>query len=468
MSRPDPNFDPAWRAWDDLRRPIWLFDPHGLRGVYANASACALWGAASREELLARDFSQLSPAVRARTERLAKATARGDEISERWTFYPNGAPVTVQATISTYRLLDGSPVLLFEASPVDAEPEERRALEALRHTDALISLFDRDGRNLFSNPAAFGAFGRADLPFEARFAEPEIAGGLMDQALTRGSTDALAEVVTRGGRRWHRLDVRVSLDPVTGGQALLLNEIDVTGEVEARAAQAEAERAAAAAAARQSLLATLSHELRTPLNAVLGFSGLLSEQGLSFAQAEQVARIHEAGDRLRLVVDEIIALADGGGAIPDGERRDGAPIGTAPDRALRVLYVDDHPANRALVHAVLTSQGVDCVLAEDGAEGVEAARTGAWDLILMDVQMPVMDGVTATRTIRALPGPASRVPIVALTANTLAADRRAYAEAGMVDCLAKPASPGDLMAAVVRWACAPAGPDLTEPVPRSA
>ncbi|HEV2082103.1 MAG TPA: response regulator [Brevundimonas sp.] len=456
MAARDPNFDPAWRAWDDLKRPVWLFDPHGLRGVYANASACALWGAASREELLARDFSQLSPAVRARTDRLAKATVNGEEISERWTFYPNGAPVTVQATISTYRLLDGSPVLLFEASPVDAEPEERRALEALRHTDALISLFDPDGRNLFSNPAAYGAFGRGDLRFEARFAEPEIASDLLAGALADGATGVLAEVVTRAGRRWHRLDARVSLDPVTGAQALLLNEIDVTGEVEARAAQAEAERLAAAGAARQSLLATLSHELRTPLNAVLGFSGLLSDQGLAPAQAEQAARIHEAGSRLREVVDEIIALAD------DGEASAAAGGGAetaagSPDRELRVLYVDDHPANRALVHAVLTSQGVACALAEDGAEGVEVARTGVWDLILMDVQMPVMDGVAATRAIRALPGPAAEVPIVALTANTLAADRRAYAEAGMVDCLAKPASAADLMAAVRRWACAPLG-----------
>ena len=52
MGRKDPNFDPAWSVWYALRRPVWLFDPHGLRGVYANAAACALWGAASLDEFV--------------------------------------------------------------------------------------------------------------------------------------------------------------------------------------------------------------------------------------------------------------------------------------------------------------------------------------------------------------------------------------------------------------------------------
>src|SRR5471032_2668338 len=88
------------QAWDALRRPIWLFDPQALRGVYANGAALRLWGADSLDELLGRDFSQLSRAVRARTKRLAQVTSDGSEVNERWTFYPNGEPVTVQATIS--------------------------------------------------------------------------------------------------------------------------------------------------------------------------------------------------------------------------------------------------------------------------------------------------------------------------------------------------------------------------------
>src|SRR6185437_13861400 len=128
----------------ELRRPIWLFDPHALRGLYANPAALRLWGAESPEELLSRDFSQLSRAVLSRTERLARTTATGEEISERWTFYPNGEPVTVQATISTC-VGDGRPGLLFETSPTEIEAGEGRAVEALRHPSTLITLFDQQG-----------------------------------------------------------------------------------------------------------------------------------------------------------------------------------------------------------------------------------------------------------------------------------------------------------------------------------
>lgn len=452
------DVDLAWRAWEDLRRPVWLFDPHRLRGVYANAAARDLWDASSLSELLARDYSQLSPAVRARTERLALATAAGAAVSERWTFYPKGVPVTVEATISTYRLQDGTPVLLFEASSSETEPDERRALEALRHTDAAISMFAPDGRNLFSNPAAFEAYGRGDLPFAARFVDQAAAEALRARAVLHHVVGELHAVQTRHGRRWRRLDARASLDPVTGERCILLNETDVTGEVEARAAQAEAERRSAAAQARQTLLSTLSHELRTPLNAVLGFSSLLSADALEPAQAAHVGRIHHAGARLLQVVNEIIDLADGGAtpiANPVAPELPTAPAGAPPipdvDRPLRVLYVDDHPANRTLVQALLGALGVACTLAEDGAQGAAAAREGDWDLILMDIQMPVMNGVEATRAIRALPGRVGAVPIVALTANTLAAERQTYLEAGMNDCLAKPVDLAALAACVEAW-----------------
>ena len=158
---PTPGLPANLEAWDRLRRPIWLFDPISCRGLYANAAAIELWGAASREELLARDFSELSPAVRTRVERLALATANGESVTERWSFYPQGRPVTVQAMISSFALDDGRVVLLFEAEPVDVEAEELRAVEALRHTSILITLFDPKGRPTFTTPAAFAAYGEA-------------------------------------------------------------------------------------------------------------------------------------------------------------------------------------------------------------------------------------------------------------------------------------------------------------------
>jgi len=449
------------KAWDALRRPIWLFDPQALRGVYANPAALDLWGAESPEELLARDFSKLSKAVKARTDRLAQATAGGGEIAERWTFYPKGQPVTVQATISTCRLDDGRALLLFEAAPTEVEAGERRAVEALRHTSTLITLFDQDGQAIFANPAAFAAYGSAEHPFAARFADPARAAPMLAQALAGETVAEVCETMTAQGARWHHLDARRVLDPVTGAAGVLLNERDVTAKVEAEGARAAAERKAALAETRQRFLAGMSHELRTPLNAVIGFSELMMAGELSAEHAGQAQRVHESGKHLLAVVNEMIRLSELEGWTGEGETPPGAPGprspgGAAADaaadaRPARVLYVDDNESNRALVTAILATQRMDCQTADDGAQGLEAARTGDWDLILMDIQMPVMDGVEATRAIRALPGQAGAVPIVALTANTLVAQVATYVAAGMDDVIAKPVDMAELIAKVAAW-----------------
>ncbi|GLK48145.1 hypothetical protein GCM10017620_11180 [Brevundimonas intermedia] len=457
--------------WDDLRRPIWLFDPASRRGVYANPAALELWEADSLEALLARDFGQLSPAAEARVERLARETADGAAVCEQWTFYPNGHPVSVSAVISTYHLEDGTPVLLLEASPLVADGDENRATEALRHTSTLISLFDTEGGPIFSNPAAFAAYGAADR-FSARFAEPDRAQPLLDAALAGNAVSDVCQVVTRGGLRWHQLDVRTTTDPATGQIAVLLDEHDVTARIQAEKARAAAEQKAAMAEARQAFLTDMSHELRTPLNTVIGFSDLLATTHLDPEQAARVASINEAGQRLLSVVNEMIEQsvrnadeADEGASppetlepLPPASSSVSGRASTLASRGSegrlggsRVLYVDDHDCNRALVVAVLDAQGIVCATAENGAEGLEAARTGDWDLILMDIQMPVMDGVSATRAIRALPGHRGAVPIVALTANTLAEQKTEYAAAGMDGCMAKPINIVELTHMVLSW-----------------
>lgn len=453
------------QAWDALRRPIWLFDPAALRGLYANPAALDLWDADSLDELLSRDFSQLTPAVLARIARLAQATAGGEEVTERWTFYPNGRPVTVQAVISTHRLADGRAALLFEAAPTEVEAGERRAVEALRHTSTLISLFDGDGQPIFANPAAFAAYGSAEHPFEARFAAPEQGLRIRAQALAGETVAEVCEALTLAGRRWHHLDLRRVQDPVTGSAGLLLNERDVTERVEAELGRAAAEQKAAMAEARQKFLTDMSHELRTPLNAVIGFSELL-RAGLREAEpSEQAGRIHDAGQRLLSVVNEMIRLSELDGWT--GERAAAEPPAPSleaptPDAeaatGLRVLYVDDNESNRSLVTAVLKTQGIACQTAADGEAGVAAAQAGGWSLILMDIQMPGMDGIEAARAIRALPGAAGAAPILAVTANTLLEQLAAYAAAGMDDCIAKPINMVELIGKVVAWSEAASDP----------
>ena len=119
---------------------------------------------------------------------------------------------------------------------------------------------------------------------------------------------------------------------------------------------------------------------------------------------------------------------------------------------LRVLVVEDNPTNRLVATRMLSDLGATVETAEDGAQGVARAQTGAFDLIFMDIQMPVMDGVQATRRIRALPGPAARTPIVATTANVLAHQIETYRASGMDGYVAKPVSPAAILSEIARLA----------------
>ncbi len=117
---------------------------------------------------------------------------------------------------------------------------------------------------------------------------------------------------------------------------------------------------------------------------------------------------------------------------------------------LRILVVEDNSTNRMIATKLLENLGASVETAADGLLGVEAAARGAFDLILMDVQMPGIDGLEAARRIRALGGPVAGTPIVALTANVLAHQRQSYLEAGMDGVVGKPISPTDLLTEIAR------------------
>jgi two-component system, sensor histidine kinase len=112
------------------------------------------------------------------------------------------------------------------------------------------------------------------------------------------------------------------------------------------------------------------------------------------------------------------------------------PLVAVPPR--RVLLVEDVELNQVLIADMLRSHGHAVTLAVNGEEAVKLATLESFDLVLMDVQMPVMDGVEATRRIRALPPPAGEVPVLALSANVMVHERERYLAAGMNGALTKP------------------------------
>lgn len=117
---------------------------------------------------------------------------------------------------------------------------------------------------------------------------------------------------------------------------------------------------------------------------------------------------------------------------------------------VHILLVEDNLTNRIMARTILTDLGASVDEAEDGLEALLAASHGAHDLILMDVQMPNMDGVEATRAIRALPSSVAKVPIIALTANVLAEQRAQYMAAGINSVVAKPISVATLVSAIIK------------------
>jgi CheY-like chemotaxis protein len=130
----------------------------------------------------------------------------------------------------------------------------------------------------------------------------------------------------------------------------------------------------------------------------------------------------------------------------------GSDAGEGLDLAgLRVLLAEDHPTNQRVVQLILAPLGVDLTIVADGAQAIDAFEGGVFDLILMDMQMPVMDGLAATREIRRLESEAGRpaTPIAMLTANAMAEHRQVAADAGADSHIAKPVTLESLIGGMV-------------------
>jgi CheY-like chemotaxis protein/HPt (histidine-containing phosphotransfer) domain-containing protein len=190
-----------------------------------------------------------------------------------------------------------------------------------------------------------------------------------------------------------------------------------------------------------------------------------------FTQVDQSATRRFGGTGLGLAISRRIVEAMGGEigvestpgrgssfwltlALPLAERapsREAEPV-LAPLRPLRILVAEDHPLSQQVAVGLLARQGHEVEIAADGREAVEAVRRGHFDVVLMDVHMPVLDGLAATREIRRFEGERGRIPIIALSASVLSGETEQCLAAGMDAHLAKPIDPIALAHVLARHA----------------
>ncbi len=300
-----------------LHVPVWVFDAERPRILWANTAALDFWRAADLPELMARDYSDISPAAHARLLTSMQQHAQGRLVREPWTLYPRDEPMTTELLSRGIRLRDGRQAILFASEPLAASYDATvlRGIEAMRHTPVRVAMHRIDGGPaVMRNPAATQAFGPVEAeggePFAELFSDPALAEAIV--ATVRAGRGHAGEALlrTRQGERWHAVDARAVRDPVTGSAMLQFNARDIS-DLKAALAALEAARDAAEAAdrAKSSFLANMSHELRTPMNGVIGLTRLLLDSELGERQRHYLGLVLGSAQGLMQILDDVLDLS---------------------------------------------------------------------------------------------------------------------------------------------------------------
>ena len=195
-------------------------------------------------------------------------------------------------------------------------------------------------------------------------------------------------------------------------------------------------------------------ELSGLISSLDSFDGSLPQERFGLAVSRKIARALGGdvetdlyGGRIRLTLRLAAKLVRRAALASDGAPSTARPVSKA-DRSARILVAEDNHVNQKVLAALLKSFPYDLYFVSNGALAVDALKTEAFDLVLMDLQMPEMDGLQATRVIRSASAPWAATPIIAMTANAMDEHREACFAAGMTDFVSKPIDARTLFVAI--------------------
>ena len=200
--------------------------------------------------------------------------------------------------------------------------------------------------------------------------------------------------------------------------------------------------------AKDLFLANMSHEIRTPMNAIIGLNDLALKQDLHPKVSDYLIKIRSASHSLLHIINDILDFSkrpNFGQEIPYYGEGNEADYSKIIDRigGARILLVEDLLINQQVAQELLSWVGILVDVANNGAEAVQMVEKGDYDVVLMDIQMPVMDGYEATQIIRR-DSRFAQLPIIAMTAHAMASDQKKSLVAGMNDHIGKPIDPEQL------------------------
>ena len=471
------------------------------RFLRANAVYAAMLGR-KQDELVGMDYRDVTdPEDKELTvvamQAALTSTTGGFRVEKRYR-HADGSVVYAELSTAVVRDDEGQP-LHFATQTVDVTTRKRAERErdsrdqmlaaVIANSQSLVYVKDLEGRYLLANgpfQRAFAVTEAALLGRDDTYLDPELAPvwRLNDLRAQREEYSVDEWSDAPDGRHYYE-SVKFPLrDPDGQVYATCGVSLDVTVSRRAALEMAAARDAAVGATlAKSAFLATMSHEIRTPMNAVIGMTGLLLDTTLddpmpgmdgeelgaairamptttamplmllnSPASRPRTAGLFDAfhakpvrAATLRTMLSKLFSRDVATGPAAATADTTSTPVSQRP---LRVLLAEDNTTNQLVGRLMLTKLGHTVDIANNGQEALDEALRTTYDVVLMDVHMPTMNGLQATRAIRAQVSAERQPRIIALTASSLDEDRRDCARAGMDGYLLKPVRLDQLSAAL--------------------